>query len=93
MVLQKDNTYVHFYAGGSSGKSLTQEGGWKENGSSIMFSRFVAWDLYGPLPNGVTFPDAATSGFSLEQSMNGSYEIKVDPDRDEKFVQIERCTN
>ncbi|MGB8030012.1 MAG: hypothetical protein WCF30_10145 [Terracidiphilus sp.] len=92
LILDGDSTYMHAYTKGSSKKDLMQSGTWMRDGNSIDLSGFVAWDLGGPLPDGVMYPDPA--GFSslngLKQEMNGDYEINVNPDRDQRFVQIER---
>jgi hypothetical protein len=92
LVLNGDSTYMHAYTQGSSRKDLMQSGTWKRDRNSIDFSGFVAWDLGGPLPGGVMNPDPA--GFSslngLSQELNGDYEITVNPDRDQRFVQIQR---
>ena len=58
LVINSDSTYVHFYANGSSRKQLVQDGTWKQGeGDSIVFGKFVGWDLFGPTPDGVTYPD------------------------------------
>lgn len=91
LVINSDSTYVHFYANGSSGKQLVQDGTWKQGeGESIVFSRFVGWDLFGPTPDGVMYPDPANTAFPLRHGLNGDYEIDANSDRGEKFVQIER---
>jgi len=87
LVLNSDSTYVHLYTHGSSGKDLVQSGTWSDKGG---FDRFVAWDLYGPLPDGVMYPDPARTGLSFQLGLNGNYEIAVDNDRGEKFVQVDR---
>jgi hypothetical protein len=38
------------------------------------------------------YPDPANTAFSMERTLDGYYEINADPDRGEKFVQVERCT-
>jgi hypothetical protein len=92
LILNDDSTYLHVYTKGSSGKDLMQKGTWNRNGDSIGFSEFVSWDLGGPLPDGVMYPDPA--GFEslngLRQELNGNYQISMNPDRDQEFVQIER---
>jgi hypothetical protein len=87
-----DPTYLHIYSKGSSGKDLTQRGTWTRDGNSILFGEFIAWDLGGPLPGGVMYPDPA--GFAslngLMQELSGNYEITMNSDRGQRFVQIER---
>ena len=90
LVLNNDSTYVHIYTKGSSGKDLMQSGHWERFGSTIGFDHFVAWDLFGPLPDGVMYPDPANTSFPLSQGFGGNYEIDAGPDRGEKFIQIER---
>jgi len=90
LILNSDSTYVHLYTHGSSGKDLVESGGWKELGHSIGFGDFIAWDLFGPLPDGVMYPDPAKTAFPLKQELNGNYEIDAGPDRGETWVQIER---
>ncbi len=91
LILNSDSTYVHLYTHGSSGKDLMQSGYWKKDSeTTIGFYNFVAWDLFGPLPDGVMYPDPANTGFPLRQGMDGSYEIEANPDRGETWVQIER---
>ncbi len=93
LVINSDSTYVHFYANGSSRKQLVQDGTWKQGeGDSIVFGKFVGWDLFGPTPDGVTYPDPANTAFPLGRGLNGDYEIDANPDRGEKFVQIERSS-
>jgi hypothetical protein len=83
---------VHFYTGGSSGKNQVQSGSWTIGiGKSLVFKGFIAWDLFGPMPDGVMYPDPANTAFPISQASNGSYEIDADPDRGEKFVQIQKC--
>ncbi|MGB6690477.1 MAG: hypothetical protein WBE76_21795 [Terracidiphilus sp.] len=92
LVLNDDSTYAHFYTKGSSGKDLVQKGSWKRGvGNSLVFSGFVGWDLFGPTPDGVMYPDPTTTALSYSQGLDGSYEIDANSDRGEKFVQIERC--
>ena len=90
LVLNCDFTYTHLYTKGSSGKTLVQEGEWKNEFSSIYFDKFVAWDLLGVTPEGVMYPDPVGTAFPLGQNASGNYEINVGPDRGEKFIQIER---
>jgi hypothetical protein len=92
LVINPDSTYVHFYTGGSSGKNQVQSGSWTIGiGKSLVFKGFIAWDLFGPMPDGVMYPDPANTAFPISQASNGSYEIDADPDRGEKFVQIQKC--
>jgi len=86
LVLNSDGTYVHLYTHGSSGKDLVQSGTWND----ARFNKFVAWDLYSPLADGIMYPDPANTQLSFEQDLNGNYEIVVDPDRGEKFIQVDR---
>jgi len=90
LILNSDSTYVHLYTHGSSGKDLMESGGWKEYRNSIDFGNFVAWDLFGPLPDGAMHPDPANTAFPFKQGLNGNYEIDAGPDRGEHWVQIER---
>ena len=91
LVLNSDSTYVHLYTHGSSGKDLTQSGNWKKDSeSTIGFSNFVAWDLFGPLPDGVMYPEPAGTAFPLSQGLNGNYEIEANSDRGETWVQVDR---
>lgn len=92
LVINADSTYVHFYAEGSSGENLVQGGRWIRGvGNSIGFSGFIAWDLFGPTPDGVMYPDPANTALPFRQEANGNYEIDADPDRGEKFVEIQQC--
>ncbi len=92
LIVNDDSTYLHIYTKGSSGKDLMQRGTWKRDGDTIFFSDFIAWDLGGPLPNGVMYPDP--TGFAslngLRQGPDGNYEITMNSDRDQRFIQIER---
>ncbi len=91
LVINADSTYVHFYTGGSSGKNLVQDGSWNRGvGSTIGFSGFIGWDLMGGTPDGVMYPDPASTALPYGQDLNGNYKIDVGPDFDEKFVQIQR---
>jgi hypothetical protein len=91
LVIKDDSTYVHLYTRGSSGKDLVQSGHWnRASETTIGFENFVAWDLFGPLPDGVMYPDPANTAFSISRNLNGNYEIDTGPDRGEAFVQIER---
>ncbi|HUB51157.1 MAG TPA: hypothetical protein VL986_03365 [Terracidiphilus sp.] len=38
------------------------------------------------------YPDPANTHLPFEQDLNGNYEIVVDSDRGEEFVQIDRFT-
>jgi hypothetical protein len=90
LVINKDSTYTHFYTKGSSGKDLVQNGTWKTYGGSIDFSGFVGGDLGGPDQQGVMFPDPAVTGLPLS-NFGGVHEIDANPDRGQKFIQIEKC--
>ena len=90
LVINSDNTYMHAYSKGSSGKDLIQSGTWTTDGRSIGFAKFEAWDQFGPLPDGVQLPSPAGTSFPIRQNLNGNYEIDANSDRGETFVQIER---
>lgn len=90
IVINSDSTYVHLYVKGSSGKTLVQEGSWKKGvGNSVGFYGFVAWDLFGPTPDGVMYPEPTNVAFPYSQGVNGDYEIDANSDRGEKFIQIQ----
>jgi hypothetical protein len=91
LIIKDDHTYVHVYTEGSSKKDLIQSGSWEDAGRSIEFSGFVAWDLFGPLPDGVMYPDPTGTSLPLKERIDGNFEIDAGPDRGETFVQVERC--